>query len=98
MKSLQKFRVLIQVAQHKMAVKKDNNTTIILLSTLLIIIFGVTMYLVKEYYSFNKELKTLQVTSGSTEVVDIEKDLDTTDLSNLDKELADIEEEIDLVY
>ncbi len=82
-----------------MATKKDQqNTTLIILSSVLIIILTITVYLLGSYYTFNREIKTLQTTTGSTEVANIEKDLEFTDLSNLDSELSDIEKELELVY
>ncbi len=79
-----------------MAVKKDNK--ILILSSILIIVLGVTIYLLGSYYTFNREIKTLQTTTGSTEVANIEKDLELTNLSNLDSELSDIEKELNASY
>ena len=79
-----------------MAAKKDNK--ILILSSILIIVLGVTIYLLGSYYTFNREIKTLQTTSGSTEIENIENDLELTNLSNLDFELSDIEKELNAAY
>jgi len=79
-----------------MAAKKDNK--ILILSSILIIVLGVTIYLLGSYYTFNREIKTLQTTSGSTEIENIENDLELTNLSNLDSELSDIEKELNAAY